>query len=343
MTPNGWLNSILHVMSTLNIKHWLLIFLLLLGAIFSWLWWDASQPTKGFPQLGTVIKDKDPQAPLVTIKSDKNQLAIEKQELLASALRQLPAVKQLSKKDKNTLIQQLIQKKLMLLEAKKHQIEQRLSVKQAIESILLQAYQRNILDNELSTLAITEEDLRKYYQQNEAQFTHPEMVRVSIIQIKHNPKASKQQLAKKLQQELVQSPEKFEQAVQTHSDDYRSRQKNGKLPWMVKGQAPLYWTDKIMHAAFKLSKENPISPLIQLKDASAILKWHQSRPSHQIPFVQAKNTIKQNILQQKRNEWMDQYWAKLEKEYQIEINAHQVANTNFEVRLDSQTPPRSPQ
>jgi peptidyl-prolyl cis-trans isomerase C len=109
--------------------------------------------------------------------------------------------------------------------------------------------------NKLADTAVTEEAIQKYYEDNKARFSRPE-VKARHIQLADEP-AAKDALAR------LKKGEKFEELAKTLSLDRLTKDKGGEVTWFHEKENPL-WGD----AAFAAEKGAIVGPI------SSRLGWH---------------------------------------------------------------------
>ncbi|MEO8835663.1 MAG: SurA N-terminal domain-containing protein, partial [Caldimonas sp.] len=97
------------------------------------------------------------------------------------------------------------------------------------------------LDSVKKQIKVSEDDLRKYYTENEKRFTSPEERRASHILVKADkdaPKAERDKArakAEKLLAEVRQNPQSFAEIARKNSDDEGSAAKGGDLDFFGRG------------------------------------------------------------------------------------------------------------
>ena len=164
---------------------------------------------------------------------------------------------------------------------------------------------------------ITDEESKKYYNDNINDFTQPAQVMASHILIKVSPNASKEDKAialKKINdvQNKLQGGADFAAIAKKYSED-KSKENGGNLGFFMKGQMAKPFEDE----AFRL-KIGEVSKIVTTKFGYHIIKVTDKKPAVVIPYkeieVKLKNYLKQRAIQAK----IEKFIAKRKKTLKIE-------------------------
>jgi peptidyl-prolyl cis-trans isomerase C len=180
----------------------------------------------------------------------------------------------------------------------------------------------NVLKRELK-VNITDEDAKKFYDDNPARFEQPEMVRAShILLMTTDPKTnaeltSDQKAAKRKEMEGIlkraRAGEDFAKLAKDYSEDPGSKDKGGEYKF-PKGQM----VPEFEAAAFSLNT-NQISDIVTTKFGYHIIKLNEKIPAQKVEFAKAEPDIKDGLTQQALQKQFPEYLAKLKKEAGVEI------------------------
>ncbi|MGO8931656.1 MAG: peptidylprolyl isomerase [Limisphaerales bacterium] len=170
---------------------------------------------------------------------------------------------------------------------------------------------------------ITDEDARKYYDDNPARFEEPEKVRAShILLVTTDPKTNTeltedQKAAKRKEMEGIlkraRAGEDFAKLAQEYSEDPGSKDKGGEYTF-PRGQM----VAEFEAAAFSLGT-NQVSDIITTRFGYHIIKLSEKIPARKIEFTKAASDIKDGLTQQAVQKQFPDYMAKLKKEAGVEI------------------------
>jgi peptidyl-prolyl cis-trans isomerase D len=148
------------------------------------------------------------------------------------------------------------------------------------------------------TVTLSEDDLKKYYEQNKARYTAAEERRASHILIKADAAASAQDkakakaLAQTLWAQVKAAPNTFEEVAKKHSQD-ASAQSGGDLDFFGRGMMVKPFED----AAFGL-KVGEITPVVETEFGYHIIKVTAQRGGETKSFADVRKEIETEIGQQ---------------------------------------------
>jgi peptidyl-prolyl cis-trans isomerase C len=172
----------------------------------------------------------------------------------------------------------------------------------------------------------TDEDVKKFYDDNPAKFEQPEMVRASHILVStRDPETNKdltdeQKAAKrKLAEDLLKRArggEDFAKLAKQYSDDPGSKDKGGEYEFPRGQMVPEFEA-----AAFSL-KTNEVSDIVTTQYGYHIIKLSEKIPAKKVELAKVAPDLKEYLKQQqmqKRQQDVKDYIAKLEKEAGVQI------------------------
>ena len=186
--------------------------------------------------------------------------------------------------------------------------QQGLTETQVREDIRAQLVSEKIFKKVSSDVNVTEADVKKYYEQNKSQYGTPEQRDVAHILVK------KKELADKLYKQVTGGAN-FATLAKRYSQDPGSKKLGGKLT-ISKGQTVGPF-DKM---AFKL-KTGQISQPVHTDFGYHIIKaLGPIKAAKTTAYKQVQASIKQQLLQQKRNEAMTKWSDKLKKDFDGKVS-----------------------
>jgi peptidyl-prolyl cis-trans isomerase C len=181
------------------------------------------------------------------------------------------------------------------------------------------AYQK-ILDSQLSgKINITEDDARKFYDENPKQFEMGDQVRASHILIKpiftkgEDPNKAKAAAKAKVQELLtkIKSGANFAQLAMSNSM-CPSAPKGGDLGFFPKGK----WTAEFDKVAFELAV-GQISNIVETEYGYHIIRVTDHKEAHVLSFDEVKDTLIINLTAQKKAELTKEYIESLKAQAEI--------------------------
>jgi len=185
-------------------------------------------------------------------------------------------------------------------DAVRKDVEERLRVERMIEKIARDAPEP------------TEEDLRKFYDENPDQFMVPETVRASHI-VKHlAPNEESGEILEEMKRILkkLRNNENFEEMARTCSD---CPDNGGDLGVFPRGQMVREFDD----AVFAL-EEGEISGVFRTEFGYHIAKVTEKHPAHLWPFEEARETIARELPKRMRQDAIDAFVDKEKEKATIE-------------------------
>lgn len=243
------------------------------------------------------------------------------------------------------LLAQLIEKRLILQEAKKKGIRlsdsemelafrdieernhfpNREAFKQAIaqENLSWEQYAKD-LENQLlllklmnreidSHIVLTTEEIRTYYDAHPEKFKLPGKIRLKqvLFRLPENPsKEEVEQLRRKAEKVLseAKSGEDFTRLVQEYSDG-PERRKGGDLGYFYKGEL----AQEIDQAVFGVN-EGTVTPVIKSSLGFHLFKIEEVKESNLQPFEKVKKEIEDQLLSDQREslrkKWLEELWSR---------------------------------
>lgn len=175
-----------------------------------------------------------------------------------------------------------------------------------------------------SKVTVTDEQAKKFYDDNPARFERPETARAAHILILTADKATQQpvpaakkkeleQLAKRLK-ERADKGEDFAKLAKEFSEDPGSKEKGGELPPFARGDmVPEFET-----AAFSL-KTNQVSDVVETRYGFHIIKLLQKIPPEKVEFAKVLPDLKEGLAQQETQKQLPEYFDRIKKESNVEI------------------------
>lgn len=177
-----------------------------------------------------------------------------------------------------------------------------LTEEDAREEIRDRLVQEEIYEAVTKNVEVTDAQISEYYEANEDQFTQPRQVRHILVK--------KKGLADRISNQL-EGGASFAKLAKQHSTDEGSAKQGGKLT-ATKGQTVPEF-DKV---AFEL-EEGEISEPVKTQFGFHIIEALE--PVQVTPLEEAEDTIRQQLLDQKKKAAMDTWVAETKRKYSNEV------------------------
>lgn len=187
------------------------------------------------------------------------------------------------------------------------------------EALTLQVLDRSLRPG----VAVADDQVKRFYQTNTAQFTQPEKWRVSHIlfltqnayrqELTETQKKEKRQTAEKVLAR-IKAGEDFASLAREYSEDPNSRAKGGELPPLARPQmAP-----EFEKAASALTP-GQVSEVVATRVGFHILKMHEKLPVRVTPFAEVQADLREYLLRQEIQLKIPDFLKKLRTDAGVEF------------------------
>ena len=186
--------------------------------------------------------------------------------------------------------------------------DQGLTDRQVRADIRAQIVSEEIFEQVTKDVKVSDADVKEYYEKNAEQFSTPESREVRHILVKTKAKAD--ELAAELE-----SGASFAALAKQHSTDTGSKESGGNLT-ITRGQtvAPF---DK---EAFRLAKNEVSKPIKTEFGFHLIEALSEVKKADKAPLKEVQDSIRQQLLQTKKNEAMTAWVDDLKQEYDDKVS-----------------------
>ncbi|MCP4690176.1 MAG: peptidylprolyl isomerase [Desulfobacterales bacterium] len=207
---------------------------------------------------------------------------------------------------KGQLLNQIIEGMLLAKEARRLELDKQPKTRYMLKSAADQVLIKELVQEIQAGVKISEEDIKAYYDQNQAKFQSPPEIKARHILVKNEEEAKEIRTA-------LDNGGVFEDLAKEKSVG-PSKDKGGDLGWFGKGRM----VPAFEEAAFAM-KKGEISQPVKTRFGWHIIQVEDSRPAAAKPLEQAKAQIHSSLLQEKTKAAMKEIRERLEKEVKIEI------------------------
>jgi peptidyl-prolyl cis-trans isomerase C len=165
-------------------------------------------------------------------------------------------------------------------------------------------------------ITVTDEESKKYYNNNSNLFKQPEQVKISLIWIKVTPddeESKKIQARKKIEmvQKKVKQGEDFGKLAKAYSEGPNA-QREGAWGYLKRGKS----ADPIRDAAFAL-KVGEVSGIIETKSGYHLIKVNDKKPAGTTPYKEVIPMIERHLEKEKEKTEIQGYIENLKKSAKI--------------------------
>jgi parvulin-like peptidyl-prolyl isomerase len=211
---------------------------------------------------------------------------------------------------KDLFLEDLVRFELGVQEAMKKGVQNDPTVKERIRQEIYKGLLEKELGKKTSEIKVNEADMKAFYARN------PE-IRTSHILIEFKPDATAEQRsaakarAQEIYDEVKKSKRPFEELVALYSDDVLSKKSGGDVGW----QSSMTLVPSYYQAILKM-KSGEVKGLIETQYGFHIVKV-TGRHGYEDAN---KRQIRAAVFDEKRKGIFDDYFARLKKQYKIEVN-----------------------
>lgn len=193
-----------------------------------------------------------------------------------------------SEQGRAMILEQLIGKKLLVLDAKKNLMEHNAEFKAELEKMKNEMLANFNVAKTLEKITVKDDEIKAYYDENKAQFVRGESVSASHILVESEDKA------KEILAQIKSGEVSFEDAARNNST-CPSGQNGGALGEFTKGQM----VPEFDSAVFSM-KVGEISEPVKTQFGFHIIKLTAKNEASEMGFDEVKGEIKNALLQEKR-------------------------------------------
>jgi len=207
---------------------------------------------------------------------------------------------------KKELLDGMIAEVMLIQKAKEEGLHRREEIKRRLKNVedrvLMEAMVQEL---QKGRIAVSDEEVKDYFEKNKEQFTNPEQVRVSHILVRRESEA------REILNELGEGAS-FEKLAQKYSIDSITAPRGGDLGYISRGEMiPVF-----EKAAFALEKKGDISEIIETQFGYHLVKLTDRKKVDK----KTPEEIDYEIRTKMQNEKLDRLMEKYKKELMVSIN-----------------------
>lgn len=233
-----------------------------------------------------------------------------------------------SLEQKKEFLQNLIRFEVLAKEGIRRGYDKDPEVVRTMKQVMIQKLMKEQFDGSITPEAVTEEEMRAFYQEHLDDYNRPEEVRASVIVLASKADADK--VANEAKGEAGKNNTGFRQLVTAHSTDEESKLRGGDLRYFDRNTDVV--PKPVAEAAFGLEKTGAVAGPIEGGDGKFyILKLTGRRKALSKSFDEVKRQIQNRLYRDRRSDSQQSFIDGLEKKSQITIHEENLAK----VRVDA--------
>lgn len=248
---------------------------------------------------------------------------------------------ELSKRDVDTALDQLVQEELYFQKAMELGYDQTPEYRTKVRRLLANAFLNETKLERYKNLVVTDSDVKAYYEYNIKQYSSPKMLRAAVFKYSvDNTLANKSEALEKIKISVSELPiESGFGKYSEYSDHERSKNKGGLLSWYAADKAPYDAPKDVWELAGKLDL-GQVSEPIEVNGDFYLLRKIDERVEKIRPIETEKVSIKQELIRKKKAQIDAAFQKNIKAGKTLEINT--LALPNIEPEQSLSTPPSFP-
>lgn len=233
---------------------------------------------------------------------------------IAPLMRSLPGVafEQLPEDAKGQIINQAVERRLLINQAKKDGIQSSKEYKEALasveEELALEVWTRK----QIEKIRVTDAEISQFYNQNKSKFVQPEMVKASHLLF--NSESEAKAVIAELKKAGKNASARFDEIIREKMQN-GSAKDGGNLGYFAKNQM----VPEFSNAAFKLNKGAYTATPVKTQFGYHVILVEDKKASGTLALNDIKGQIEQNLKIKKLQENIKKEGESLRKKAKVEI------------------------
>lgn len=258
-------------------------------------------------------------------------------------------------KQKQVLLDFLVNQKLLLAQAEAQGIDQDPVVKKVYHQAVIDKYLEINLNKKLAEIRVPESEVKQHFENNKKSYNRPARRRGAIIFKKTNQNMTESQLSE-LRTELLAIKDQtnempnhithFGDLARKHSDDGSSKYQGGVIGWLIESPKRAYkWPQNVVKALFELPENGSTSDIIQTDKGLYLVRVVGSENVVETEYERIASGIKQKILSEKQIATKKEFLNSIKDDAKIQINQDLLASIeaiNDAPKDNNKQPPAMP-
>ncbi|HEV7558423.1 MAG TPA: peptidyl-prolyl cis-trans isomerase [Kofleriaceae bacterium] len=233
-----------------------------------------------------------------------------------------------SLEQKKEFLDSLIRFEVLAKEAYRRGIDKDPEVVRTMKQVMIQKLMRDEFDSKVTADTVTDDEMKKYYDANVAEYVKPEEVRASAIILKNKAQADRVLL--EARGDAGKTNKGFRDLVTKYSGDEETKLRGGDLRYFdnTTKEVPA----PVIKAGFALANTGDVSPVVDAGNGTFyILKQTGRRRAMTKTLDDAKPQIRNKLFRDKRLQAQKDFVDKLRGNAKIDVNESNLAK----VRIDT--------
>jgi peptidyl-prolyl cis-trans isomerase C len=233
---------------------------------------------------------------------------------------------------KKEFLDNLVRFEVLAKEAQRRGLDKDPEVVRTMKQVMIQKLLKDEFDKQRAE-DISDADCKKYFDEHNDEFNKPEEVRVSSILVKDQAAAKK--VLGDVRIKGVDN-QQFRNLVAEYSQDLATKDRGGDLRYFDAKTKDV--PKEIVDAAFKLQNIGDVSPPVKTQQGIVILKLTGRRKALVRSFDEAKQTIRNKLYRDKRQDSMEAFVKSLREKSSVKIDESKLSKVQIEGVAPGQFP-----
>jgi peptidyl-prolyl cis-trans isomerase C len=234
-----------------------------------------------------------------------------------------------SLEQKKEFLDSLIRFEVLAKEAYRRGIDKDPEVVRTMKQVMIQKLMRDEFDAKVTADTVTDDEMKKYYDANVAEYVKPEEVRASAIILKNKAQADRVLL--EARGDAGKTNKGFRDLVTKYSADEETKLRGGDLRYFDNTTPPKDVPAPVIKAGFALANTGDVSPVVDAGNGTFyILKQTGRRRSMTKTLDDAKPQIRNKLFRDKRLQAQKDFVDKLRGNAKIDINESNLAKDRID-------------
>lgn len=248
---------------------------------------------------------------------------------------------ELSKRDVDTALDQLVQEEFYFQKAMELGYDKTPEYRTKVRRLLANAFLNETKLERYKNLVVTDSDVKAYYEYNIKQYSSPKVLRAAVFKYSaSNTLKNKPEALEKIKISVRVLPiESGFGEYSEYSDYKRSKNKSGLLSWYASDKAPYDIPTDVWELADELDL-GQVSEPIEVNGDFYLLRKIDERAEKIRPLEAEKVAIRQELIRKKKARIDEAFQEKIKSGKILEINT--LALPNIEPEQSLSTPPSFP-
>jgi len=224
-------------------------------------------------------------------------------------------------KKKASLLRQIVTGMVIAEEARQEGFDRRPDVKENTELLVNNMLSMEYLDKIVAAkVEVTDEALKKYYEDNRQEFKQPERVRARhiLVKVERTASDSERTAARGRAEKLLEQAKAggdFAALAAEHSEDAGSKRKGGEVGPFARGSmAP-----EFEEAAFSL-KPGDVSGIVETDFGFHIIRVEERKEASFQPYDEVKDRIRRKVTIERKRQAVNDFVEAISKERGVEFD-----------------------